>query len=456
MEAARNLDMTKDEKESKHSAGLYQTFWRWHFYAGILFAPFLIVLSISGALYLYQSEIETMLYKDELIVQKQGEALPLSQQVEAVTAAYPKAEMSSIRVPKEKDVATQIKVSENDVVTRVYVNPYNAKITGMILDENHFTNVAARLHSEWIIGGTFINRFVELAACWTVILLATGLYIWWPRNRKSIWGTILPRFRHSGRTFWRDMHAVPAFWLSLLIMILIITGLPWSGVMGEGINRIATSTNTGYPVYAFMPPESDTPTKEVAQDVPWAAENVPIPASESGTNSLNVDQITALAAKEKVEKPYTLSLPEGDNGVYTVASSRDKPENEATVYFDQYNGKVVEDVRFSDYGWMAKAISIGIALHEGRYFGLANQLLGTVAALGLVGIVISSLIMWRKRKPKNKLGAPARNGKVKPFLVVVIVITGLIMPLAGISFVLVYVLDRFVLRKIKPLKAWLY
>ncbi|MFC0189601.1 PepSY-associated TM helix domain-containing protein [Fictibacillus aquaticus] len=456
MDAARNLVQPKQGETPQKAAGLYQTFWRWHFYAGILFAPFLIVLSISGALYLYQAEIETMLYKDKLVVQDSGAALPLSEQVAAVKREFPKAEIGSIRLPKEADRTTQVKVTENDVTTRVYVNPYNAKITGTILDEKHFTNVAAKLHSEWIVGGTFVNRFVELAACWTVILLITGLYIWWPRNRKSIWGTVLPRFSQKGRTFWRDMHAVPAFWLSLLILVLIVTGLPWSGVMGEGINKIATSSNTGYPVYAFMPPKSDTATKDVADDVPWAAENVPVPKSGAENGGLDVDQVTALAVKENIQKPYTISLPEGKDGVFTISSSRDKPENEATVYFDQYSGKVVEDVRFSDYGWMAKAVSIGIALHEGRYFGLANQLLGTVAALGLVGIVISSLVMWRIRKPKGKLGAPQKNGKVKPMVILGMAAAGVVMPLAGLSFIVVYVMDRFVFRRIKPLKSWLY
>jgi uncharacterized iron-regulated membrane protein len=144
------------------------------------------------------------------------------------------------------------------------------------------------------------------------------------------------------------------------------------------------------------------------------------------------------------------------NGVFTVASSRDKPENEATVYFNQYNGDIVEDVRFSDYGWMAKTISIGIALHEGHYFGLANQLLGTIAALGLVAIVIFSLIMWKKRKPAGKLGVPKKSDKkLRPWLIVIMIITGIVMPLAGISFITMFVFDRFIIPRVKPLQEWL-
>jgi uncharacterized iron-regulated membrane protein len=456
MQSAAQELIQKNEDPGKKSNSLYQTFWRWHFYGGIVFAPFLILLAISGALYLYQSEIETILYKDKLIVQQGEKTVPLSQQTEAVKKEFPDAEIGSVRLPKEDNRATLVKISENDVVTQVYVDPYTAKITGTILDEKHFKNVIAKLHSEWIVGGTLVNRLVELAACWTIIILVTGLYIWWPRNKISLMGTLFPRFKKNGRIFWQDLHAVTAFWLSLMILILIITGLPWSGVMGEQINKLATSANAGYPVYAWTAPTAEKTTDEVAEDIPWAAENNPVPVSERADGKLSLDQIMYLAQENKIQKPYTISNPDGEDGVFTVASSRDKPENEATVYFNQYNGEIVEDIRFSDYGWMAKAISIGIALHEGHYFGLANQLLGTVAALGLVAIVIFSLIMWKKRKPAGKLGVPKKSDKkLKPWLIVIMLITGVLMPLAGISFILVYLLDRFVIPKIKPMQDWL-
>ncbi|MCM3719068.1 PepSY-associated TM helix domain-containing protein [Fictibacillus phosphorivorans] len=456
MQSAAHEFIQKHDDQGKKANSLYQIFWRWHFYGGIIFAPFLILLAISGALYLYQSEIETMLYKDKLIVQQGEKTVPLSLQTEAVKKEFPNAEIGSVRLPKEGNRATLVKISENDVITQVYVDPYTAKVTGTILDDKHFKNVIAKLHSEWIVGGTFVNRLVELAACWTVIILVTGLYIWWPRNKLSLRGTLFPRLKKNGRIFWRDLHAVTAFWLSLMILILIITGLPWSDVMGEQVNKLATSAEAGYPTYAWTAPKAKNTTDEVAEDIPWATENNPVPVSERADSKLSLDQVMYLAHENKIQKPYTISNPVGEDGVYTVASSRDKPENEATVYFNQYNGEIVEEIRFSDYGWMAKAISIGIAIHEGHYFGLANQLLGTVAALGLIVIVIFSLIMWKKRKPRGKLGIPKKSDKKrKPWLLGLILITGVLMPLAGISFILVYLLDRFIIPKIKPLQVWL-
>lgn len=53
-------------------------------------------------------------------------------------------------------------------------------------------------------------------------------------------------------------------------------------------------------------------------------------------------------------------------GVYTISTSHSKPFDNATLHVDQYSGAVLTDVRYDDYGLMGKAITLGIALHEGK------------------------------------------------------------------------------------------
>lgn len=464
METSLKIPIHVDKKSNskKRRASIYQTMWRWHFYAGIIFAPFLIILAFSGSVYLFKPQIESLLYHHLYYVQEKGSSpLSPSAQVAKVKEAYPNGEITSIKYYDSPSRTTEISVMEKGEMLSVYVNPYNGKLNGSLENDKKFTEIFKKLHSELIIGGTIANRLVELAACWAVLLLITGLYIWWPRNKEKIWGTILPRFNRKGRIFWRDMHAVPAFWLSILILILIATGLPWSGVMGEGINRLANSTNTGYPSYAFSfgeKPESKLLTKDIAEDVPWAAENLPVPSSKTnGYLPLSLEDVTYIAHTQNIEKPYTISFPQGDKGVYTVSTSDTKPNKNATLHIDQYSGAILSNVHYNQYGILAKIITVGIALHEGRLFGLANQMMGIFVCLGLIGIVISSFIMWRKRKPSGKLGTPLRSNdfKVVKTIFFIMLALGVIMPLVGISIIIVYLLDRFIFMKIKPLRVWL-
>ena len=47
-------------KDSSH----YQRIWRWHFYAGLFVAPFLILLSLTGIVYLFKPQLDNLMYPE--------------------------------------------------------------------------------------------------------------------------------------------------------------------------------------------------------------------------------------------------------------------------------------------------------------------------------------------------------------------------------------------------------
>lgn len=46
---------------------------------------------------------------------------------------------------------------------------------------------------------------------------------------------------------------------------------------------------------------------------------------------------------------YSISLPQGERGVYTVSLFADDPRHDATLHIDQYSGAVLAEVRWQDY-----------------------------------------------------------------------------------------------------------
>ncbi|MDQ6419961.1 PepSY domain-containing protein [Paenibacillus sp. LHD-117] len=452
----------KNQPSGKLRQAVYQSVWRWHFYAGLIFTPFLIILAFSGGVYLFKPQIEGVLYKDMLTVREVGETpMPPDAIIAKTINAYPGTTVSSITLADDPKASYKLSAVRNGAATTMYADPYTGHVLGMLDSDKTFAAFFKKMHSELVVGGTFANRVVELAACWAIILLLTGLYLWWPRGRTALWGTVLPRLSKPGsRTFWRDLHAVPAFWISLLLLLVILGGLPWSGILGGQIEKFANVTNTNTPPYAysFMPgPESVTVAKDIAEDLPWAAESLPVPVSASGGYiTLSVNDVEVIADGQGVKKPYTITMPRGETGVFTVSTAHDKPGRNATLHLDQYSGAVLTDVRFADYGMTAKLISWGIAFHEGKLFGLANQLLGLIACLGLILIAFSSYVMWRKRKPEGKLGAPAnpKNNKATIGVVAILLICGALMPLVGLSILVVLAIDLLIIRRIKPLRRW--
>ena len=57
----------------------YQRIWRWHFYAGLFVAPFLILLSLTGIVYLFKPQLDNLLYPELMKVPTAAHILSTAQ-----------------------------------------------------------------------------------------------------------------------------------------------------------------------------------------------------------------------------------------------------------------------------------------------------------------------------------------------------------------------------------------
>jgi uncharacterized iron-regulated membrane protein len=181
----------KENKEQKGIAGaqkssknnqLHKTIWRWHFYAGIIFAPILVLLAVTGSVYLFKAEIENVLYADYYQVEPQGEQVSVSAQLEEVQALYPGAIVTKYRPGEDEARSNEVTVSSNGESFTVFMDPYTGKSIGELKDDDRIMDKIEEIHGE-LMAGTLGDRIVELAACWTIVLMATGFFLWFPKKR---------------------------------------------------------------------------------------------------------------------------------------------------------------------------------------------------------------------------------------------------------------------------------
>ncbi|HEU4968951.1 PepSY domain-containing protein, partial [Sphingomonas sp.] len=177
--------------------------------------------------------------------------------------------------------------------------------------------------------------------------------------------------------------------------------------------------------------------EEAKPELPWAVSGVPGISTSTGRSKIDVDEAVRLAWRAGLKRPFSLSFPLGPKGAWVASYAPDKAEDVRTLYFDQFDGHLLGDVRFGDYGPAAKAISWGIAVHQGQQYGTANRALMLAGCSAIVMLALSSLIMWLKRRPAGALGIPplpADRRTVRGVLLVVAA-AGLLFPLVGLSLV---------------------
>lgn len=432
---------------------IYRAVWRWHFYAGLIVAPFMLILSVTGAIYLFNDEINDVLHAEKRIVAPHEATEPLSRLVAAAEAGVPGGKATRIDTWSAPDRSAQVFVTAGDgAALRVFVDPGTAKVLGSYVYERTLVGFADRFHGSLMLG-KFGDGIVELAACWGVVLLVTGVYLWWPRGTRSLGAALVPKLRAKGRPFWKSLHSATGVWTAAIILFLILTGLPWANVWGTMLRAGADVAGVGYPTSHRghgAAPVSDKTMKQATGEAPWTLEEAPMPRSDEhaahhgGHSShltgsaapISVDRVAGILAAEGMTHPYRLSLPADPAGVFSGYIYPDRPQGQRTIQIDQYSGSVLNDVGFQDYGPVAKAVELGVQLHMGNYFGLANQIVMLFACVGAAALSITGPVMWWRRRPKGALGAPrpiepARLGTVA----LITAALGVAFPLAGLSLV---------------------
>src|ERR671917_142258 len=127
----------------------------------------------------------------------------------------PGATVTAILTPSQPTRSTQFDLTSADAKElSVYVNPYSGEVLGHRDNAKDIVKISKALHgslmtASWLGDEIYGDRFIEIVAGWSIVLLVTGVYLWWPRGqRRGLRGVLLPRFHLRGkRLLWRDIHA---------------------------------------------------------------------------------------------------------------------------------------------------------------------------------------------------------------------------------------------------------
>lgn len=472
---------------------LYRAVWRWHFYAGLFVLPFLVLLAVTGGIYLFRHNLDPLVHRGLMRVQARATPPHTPQElVAAALAAHPGAAFRYI--PPPSPVASA-EVGVKGVAggrTVVYVDPYDARVLGELPDKGTAMWVVRGLHSLAVVGPV-ARGLIEIAGGWSILLVGTGLYLWWPRPRPggerggvtARGGVVTVRGTPRRRVFWRDLHAVTGAVIGGVLVFLAVTGMPWSVVWGAYANQWANGTNFGYPAGVRVSlPMSDLSLAAVGP-TNWTLQEARLPRSTAAgppvgdgdehaghagpadpaspraeapagaptrggeaARAIGLDAAVAAFDRLGLAPGYAVALPSGPTGVYTGSVYPDDLARQQVVHLDQYSGESLLDVGYAEYGPLGRALEWGINVHMGQQWGLANRLVLLAVCAATVLLCVGSAVMWWKRRPRGSLGVPPlpSDRRVLRGVVALLAVGGVIFPLVGLSLLVVLALDAAFIR----------
>lgn len=399
----------------KKNRQLNQWLWKWHFIAGLISLPFIILLSITGGIYLFKADYEAPKHKNIKEVVVQGAPISLQQQWEIANKNAIKKPNTMI-LTSAANQATEFISGRFGGKSSLYVNPYSGDVSGEIITRDTNMFKIRKLHGE-LLTGKFGTKIVELIASWMVVLILTGLYVWWPDHNRKIKGVFIPRTNEGKRTFYRDIHAITGFWISGLLLLILAGGFPWTDVVGENFKNLQKITNTGYP---------DT----------WKGHHL---QSKDKGNALTLDQMVAKAENLHLPGTVMIHLPKDPKSVFSVSNINPSDLNtQKKVHFNQYSGKQILSNNWSDVGILMRGRMWVMAFHQGE-FGAWNWWLMLLTTIALTIMSISALISYIMRKRKGNWGIPKVpvTFRIGYGIMIFIGILAIVFPLFGISLLLI-------------------
>ncbi|CAO3410818.1 PepSY-associated TM helix domain-containing protein [Azospirillum largimobile] len=357
-----------------------------HLTLGLAVGGLLALTALTGSLLVFYVEIDRVLTPELVVPAGHRDPLPLDRVVQSLREAHPQRTGGwRLELPHGPDhpiMARYMKPEETAgksfAPLMVAVNPYS----GEVLSSRFWGRTAMTwtydLHYLLLAGDT--GRMVlALGGIASLLVLASGVYLWWPAAGK--WGrALLPRLRSGFVRQVFDIHVLAGIYGLVVLLPLIVTGVvmeqpDWVKPVVQKLSPLTPAPLT--PAPAVAPAKAGT---QVGADAALAAALARFPQAE----------------------PRWVEVPAQGGGAYHIrlfqAGEPGWRFPKTSVWVNGADGTIL-DLR-DPAGWTAGDAFFGWQhpLHNGECFGLCCRILVAVGGLLPALLLATGVVRWRQKK----------------------------------------------------------
>ncbi|WP_333820061.1 PepSY-associated TM helix domain-containing protein [Ohtaekwangia sp.] len=358
-----------------------------HLWLGLTSGLVVFIVAVTGCIYAFQAEIQDMTQLYRYAAVEQNPVLPPSRLKAIAEEALPDKKIHAVLYGKPGRAAQVVFYSfDPEYYYFVYLNPYSGAVLN-VKDENaNFFRIILMGHFYLWLPPTIGQPIVASATVIFVVMLITGMILWWPKNKEAA----RQRFSIKWNARWRrknyDLHNVLGFYVIWIAIILATTGLVWGFQwFANGLHAVAGGKKS----LVYREPASDT-TSTARMEMPA------------------IDRIWVQMTREHpTAEVLEVHVPETKVAPIVVTVNADEQTYWQTEYryFDQYTLKElpVEHI----YGRLASAtaadklLRMNYDIHVGAIIGLPGKILAFMASLICASLPVTGICIWWGRRKKQ-------------------------------------------------------
>ncbi|RCH55520.1 PepSY domain-containing protein [Mucilaginibacter hurinus] len=369
-------------------------FWvgRVHLWLGLASGLIVCFLGITGCILAFEREIENSTQSYRFTPVQNQALLPPSALKDIGNKALPgKKDPHSISYQPGKSAAITYYHANPDYYYVVYADPYSGKVLKVKNMDEDFFRIVINGHFYLWLPPEIGQPIVASATLIFVVMLISGLVLWWPRNKAASKQRFSIKFNAKWRRVNYDLHNVLGFYMTWILIFIAFTGLVW------GFQWFAKSvywvSSGGKQQKEFHETLSDASGKlsynnaAPAIDVIWDRTRKAMPGY---TGSIDVH------------------VPETDSSSIEIALNPDTDTywKADYIFYDQYTLKELPIKhaygRLSQASVADKISRMNYDIHVGAVLGLPGKIIAFFASLVAASLPVTGVIVWWGRKKKAK------------------------------------------------------
>ncbi|MGI4736572.1 MAG: PepSY-associated TM helix domain-containing protein [Janthinobacterium lividum] len=366
-----------------------------HLWLGLGSGLVVFIVSLTGAIFTFQDEIRDATQPWRLVAAPAHAApLPPSRLLAAVVTQHPGTTPSWTTYygpGRSATVYFSDKAGGNYLAS---LDPY----TGRVLHEQDlstdFFTIVQALHMYLLLPPAVGEWVVGVAIAIFLVLLGTGLVLWWPKRRQERQQRLTIKWGARWRRLNYDLHQVLGFYLAAGAFIIALTGLFMS--FGSWLQAASLVANGGqrYPLEE-APPTVDTLAAAVAPARPLAD----VAYQQMRQQSPTADMLLIGPATDRKQPIYCLTYQRALHYYH-----RDE------YYFHPISGRLLRALPHATKSNGKKLGDLNYDLHTGQLLGLGGKIIAFLVSLVSASLPVTGTLLWwgrRHKTPKRRVAAVA-------------------------------------------------